>query len=77
MFWIFQIKALSAGLENLILVSEEIQRKTFAIGNKGGGGVNTGKQQWKLGEFEFEAVMRQLDNAVSIIGIKVHSYIML
>jgi protein subunit release factor A len=36
----FQIKALSAGLENLILVSEEIQRKTFAIGNKGGGGVN-------------------------------------
>ncbi|XP_076103722.1 gamma-adducin-like isoform X7 [Mytilus galloprovincialis] len=57
-----QTKAVPAGVDNLILVSEEIKKRTFQIGSQGGGGVDTGGRKWKTGELEFEAVMRQLDN---------------
>lgn len=59
-----QIKALPAGLDNIVLVDEEVQRKTYAVGSQGGGGVDTSGKKWKTGELEFEALMRQLDNAV-------------
>ncbi|XP_061194287.1 alpha-adducin-like isoform X3 [Saccostrea echinata] len=58
-----QIKALPAGLDNIILVDDEVRRKTFAVGSQGGGGVDTSGKKWKTGELEFEALMRQLDNA--------------
>ncbi|XP_071168553.1 gamma-adducin-like isoform X23 [Mytilus edulis] len=57
-----QTKAVPAGVDNLILVSEEIKKRTFQVGSQGGGGVDTGGRKWKTGELEFEAVMRQLDN---------------
>lgn len=59
-----QIKALPAGLDNIILVDDEVRRKTYAVGSQGGGGVDTSGKKWKTGELEFEALMRQLDNAV-------------
>uniref|UniRef100_K1PEX5 Protein hu-li tai shao n=1 Tax=Magallana gigas TaxID=29159 RepID=K1PEX5_MAGGI len=58
-----QIKALPAGLDNIVLVDEEVRRKTYAVGSQGGGGVDTSGKKWKTGELEFEALMRQLDNA--------------
>ncbi|XP_056004251.1 alpha-adducin-like isoform X10 [Ostrea edulis] len=58
-----QIKALPAGLDNIILVDDEVRQKTFAVGSQGGGGVDTSGRKWKPGELEFEALMRQLDNA--------------
>ena len=33
---------------------------------QGGGGVNTAKKEWAVGELEFEALMRSLDNSVSL-----------
>ena len=59
------MKAIPAGLDNIILVDNEIRRKTFNVANQGGGGVDTGSKKWKIGELEFEALMRQLDNCVS------------
>lgn len=53
-----------AGLDNIVLVDEEVRRKTYAVGSQGGGGVDTSGKKWKTGELEFEALMRQLDNAV-------------
>ncbi|XP_022288987.1 alpha-adducin-like isoform X4 [Crassostrea virginica] len=58
-----QIKALPAGLDNIILVEDEVRRKTFSVGSQGGGGVDTSGKMWKTGELEFESLMRQLDNA--------------
>ena len=31
---------------------------------RGGGGVNISKKDWGVGELEFEALMRMLDNSV-------------
>eukprot|EP00106_Octopus_bimaculoides_P018485 XP_014785927.1 PREDICTED: protein hu-li tai shao-like isoform X3 [Octopus bimaculoides] len=58
-----QINALPAGLDNLVLVNEETQKKTFTVANQsGGGGVDTSGRRWKTGELEFEALMRMMDN---------------
>lgn len=58
-----QISAMPAGLDNLILVDSDIQKKTFGLGSQGGGGVDTSGRKWKTGELEFEALMRMLDNS--------------
>ncbi|XP_041368992.1 alpha-adducin-like isoform X3 [Gigantopelta aegis] len=57
-----QIKVISAGIDNLILVDDETRKKTFVTASQGGGGVSANKK-WRPGELEFEALMRQLDNA--------------
>jgi len=57
-----QIKMMPFGLENLITIDEETRRKTYEIGQRGGGGTNTAKKDWGVGELEFEALMRMLDN---------------
>ena len=59
------------GLDNLILVSKEIQDKTAKVGSQsgGGGGVDTSGKKWKCGELEFESQMRLLDNAVSCVKL--------
>ena len=67
--FLFQTRAVPAGLDNLILVSEEIKKRTHLIGSQGGGGVDTGGRKWKSGELEFEAIMRQLDNVVSFLNV--------
>merc|ERR1719461_1898220 len=58
-----QIKMMPFGLDNLVLIDDETRRKTYEIGQQGGGGVNTAKKEWSVGELEFEAQMRMLDNA--------------
>jgi len=58
-----QIKMMPFGLDNLVLIDDETRRKTYEIGQQGGGGVNTAKKEWSIGELEFEAQMRMLDNA--------------
>lgn len=58
-----QVKSLVCGLDNIILVSDEIKEKVQKVVSKGSGGVSTGMgRKWKVGELEFEAMMRQLDN---------------
>ena len=54
-----------AGVDNIILIDNDVRQKTFQLGSQGGGGVDTSGKKWKCGELEFEALMRQLDNAVS------------
>merc|ERR1719361_1230082 len=70
-----QLKMAPLGLDNLIIIDEPTRRKVFEHGQRGGGGVDSkteggpdgsatkGKKIWGVGEMEFEAMMRMLDNA--------------
>jgi len=58
-----QIKAMPAGLDNLLMPSEEAREQAFKIGNQGGGGVHSSGRKWRTGELEFESLMRTLDNS--------------
>jgi len=58
-----QLKMMPLGLDNLVLIDDEVRRKTYEMGQRGGGGVNTSKKEWGVGEMEFEALMRMLDNS--------------
>jgi len=58
-----QVKMMPLGIDNLVLIDDETRRKTFEIGQRGGGGVNTAKKEWAVGELEFEGLMRMLDNS--------------
>lgn len=65
-----QLKMMPYGLDNLILIDDETRRKVFEVGQLAGGGVDsnsTGEdkhkgKKWVVGEMEFEALMRSLDN---------------
>merc|ERR1711997_145504 len=70
-----QLKMAPLGIDNLIPIDEPTRRKVFEHGQRGGGGVDSkteggpdgsatkGKKIWGVGEMEFEAMMRMLDNA--------------
>merc|ERR1712025_1034324 len=70
-----QLKMAPLGIDNLITIDEPTRRKVFEHGQRGGGGVDSkteggrdgsatkGKKIWGVGEMEFEAMMRMLDNA--------------
>ena len=59
-----QIKMMPMGVDNLVLIDDETRRKAYEIGQRGGGGVNANtKKEWGVGELEFEALMRSLDNS--------------
>jgi len=58
-----QIKMMPMGLDNLVMIDDETRRRAYEVGQQGGGGVNTAKKDWTVGELEFEAEMRMLDNA--------------
>lgn len=58
-----QLKMMPYGIENLSLIDDETRRKVYEVGQKGGGGVNTANKEWGVGELEFEALMRMLDNS--------------
>ncbi|CAH1784017.1 unnamed protein product [Owenia fusiformis] len=58
-----QVRLLPIGEENIIRIPEDVQQKTNEFANVGGGGVDTSARKWRLGELEFEALMRHLDNA--------------
>ncbi|XP_075071821.1 gamma-adducin isoform X2 [Mixophyes fleayi] len=61
-----QVHALagSGGMDNLLLLDlEKYKVVTHAVAAAGGGGVNMeGQHKWKVGELEFESLMRMLDN---------------
>ncbi|NXP07890.1 ADDG protein, partial [Thinocorus orbignyianus] len=61
-----QVHALAGagGIDNLLLLDlQKFKPSTHALAAMGGGGVNMASQQkWKVGEQEFEALMRMLDN---------------
>lgn len=76
-----QMKIMPLGLDNVILMSDEARKRAFETARHGGGGVNSQvegvintdgatepkkERKWRYGEQEFEALMRALDNAVSI-----------
>merc|ERR1711872_361079 len=58
-----QLKMMPYGLDNLVLIDEETRAHVYEIGQRGGGGVNTANKEWGVGELEFEALMRMLDNS--------------
>uniref|UniRef100_A0A1I7VIC7 Aldolase_II domain-containing protein n=2 Tax=Loa loa TaxID=7209 RepID=A0A1I7VIC7_LOALO len=66
-----QIRAARAGIENLVIPDEKAVERVYKTARKGGGGVDRngakdaeGKQiNWRIGELEWEAWMRVLDNA--------------
>ncbi|XP_075791616.1 gamma-adducin isoform X2 [Pelodiscus sinensis] len=61
-----QVHALAGagGIDNLLILDmQKYKPFTHTVAAAGGGGVNMGSQQkWKVGEQEFEALMRMLDN---------------
>ncbi|NWR61287.1 ADDG protein, partial [Bucorvus abyssinicus] len=61
-----QVHALAGagGIENLLLLDlQKFKPSTHTLAATGGGGVNMASQhKWKVGEQEFEALMRMLDN---------------
>jgi len=60
-----QLKMMPYGVDNLVLIEDDVRRKVYEMGQLGGGGVNanSAKKDWTVGEMEFEALMRMLDNA--------------
>merc|ERR1712079_393077 len=71
-----QLKMGPLGVDNLITIPEETRQKVYQTAQRGAGGVNSKseggpdgsgdkakKRAWGLGEMEFEALMRNLDNA--------------
>jgi len=60
-----QLKMMPYGIDNLVLIDDDVRRKVYEQGQVGGGGVNvnSAKKDWTVGEMEFEALMRMLDNA--------------
>ncbi|XP_035824176.1 nervous system adducin isoform X6 [Aplysia californica] len=58
-----QVSAMPAGLDNIILPGQEARDQAFRVANQGGGGVESTGRKWKIGELEFEALMRTLDNS--------------
>ena len=74
------MKLMPLGVENLVLVSDETRKQVYEAARRppdvtpkqqqdGTDGPSTGakkEKQWRVGGVEFEALMRMLDNAVSI-----------
>jgi len=67
-----QMKMAPLGIENLYLISDEARQSAYDVARRGGGGVDSkqegGEQKvkerkWKVGELEFEALMRSMDNS--------------
>ena len=72
-----QVKMIPHGLDNLITIDDDTRRKVFERAQRGAGGVDSSseggpdgsgdkkKKKWAVGDMDFEALMRMLDNAVS------------
>merc|ERR1711981_1009612 len=65
-----QLKMVPLGIDNLVMIDEPTRRKVFERGQLDGGGVDSLTQdptkknkKWGVGEMEFEAMMRMMDNA--------------
>lgn len=68
LFLFFQVNAISCagGVDNLIVLDpEKYKSRVFAVVSAAD--VNmAGQYKWKVGELEFESLMRMLDNLVSL-----------
>lgn len=58
------MKAVAAGVDNLIKCEDFAREQVKETTQEGGGGVNSSEMKWKRGELEFEAYMRLLDSMV-------------
>ncbi|VDN04819.1 unnamed protein product [Thelazia callipaeda] len=66
-----QVRAARAGIENLVVPDQKAVERAYKTARKGGGGVDRSGTQdieekqinWRIGELEWEAWMRVLDNA--------------
>ncbi|KAK3739817.1 hypothetical protein QZH41_009063 [Actinostola sp. cb2023] len=56
----YQVRAMAAGIDNLLKIGEEIRKQDTNIHESQVS--NLSKQQWKCGELQFEAYMRMLDS---------------
>jgi len=52
-------------MANLIQVSDKIGKCVRDVVTQGGGGVSKDSKMWRMGDLEYEAFMRMLDNLVS------------
>lgn len=59
-----KVKAVAAGVDNLIKCEDFARDQVKETTQEGGGGVNSAAMKWKIGEMEFEAYMRFLDSMV-------------
>ncbi|KAH9505633.1 Alpha-adducin [Bulinus truncatus] len=57
-----QVRAMSVGLKNIVLPTPDAQSQVQDIGSKGAVGIDASGFGWKLGEMEFEALMRAMDS---------------
>ncbi|XP_006813895.1 alpha-adducin-like [Saccoglossus kowalevskii] len=58
-----QVRLMSCGgLDNMILMDEDMVQKVRSVAGLGGGGVSKDSTEWKFGQLEYEAAMRMLDN---------------
>jgi len=54
------------GLDNIALPSDATRRKTYEAANQSSQAAgDSARHKWRVGELEFEALMRRLENAVS------------
>ena len=70
------MKMMPLGVDNLILIDEDARRQAYEVGQGGGSNVTlpgTGdkdgdkkRKPWGVGEMDFEALMRMLDNGVRV-----------
>nr|XP_045592626.1 protein hu-li tai shao-like isoform X6 [Procambarus clarkii] len=69
-----QMRMAPLGLDNLTVISDDVRHSAFEVSRRGAGGVDSKQEggpsghgpkerRWKVGELEFEALMRSLDNA--------------
>lgn len=61
---VLQVSLVPFGLDNVHLPSVESQEEAYKMARQVPAGV-VSMRQWCYGELEFDALMRQLDNAVS------------
>ena len=59
-----QLSLVVYGLDNVTVASQEMQRSVYENSFRPPSGT---RRRWKRGELEFEAMMRQLDIAVSLL----------
>jgi len=60
------MRTVPLSLDNIVLPSDATRRKTFeAASHMLPAGGDTAQHKWRVGELEFEALMRRLENAVS------------
>ena len=64
-FPLLQMQLMPLGLDNVLLPSEEAQERMREAAQRKPT-AEAGRRKWRRGEMEFEALMRHLDNAVSI-----------